>query len=309
MLSVTWPDPLATDAQMRDFALSRIVYWSVGPIRYRRILLELWGMSVLAGITGFMGPFGTYSEGSIVARIEQWWLLLMGAYLLVRPCIALFRRMADRMALPERAIVGWGVVVISAPLAMIWRAVGQNAYRELDGYAELVPFAFLCAVSVLGVTWWARNVERRLVATELPPGDAGIAAVAAAPTPPSLPATPPAATGPRLLSRLSPAFRSPIIALQSDDHYVHVHGASGKELLLMRLREAIAEMGDEPGEQIHRSWWVARSGIARIERTGRSMALHLVNGEIAPVSRDAVYRLQRSGFLSADEVGQYGRHS
>lgn len=279
-----------------------------GPIRYRRILLELWGTFVLACVTGFLGPFGTYSDGPIVARIEQWWLLFMGAYLLVRPCIALFRRLAHLTALPERAIVGWGVVAISAPLAMIWRAVGQNAYRELDGYAELVPFAFLCAVAVLGVDWWARSVERRLDTTEVPMRNAGTT-VTNAPAIPSAPAPPPATAEPRLLSRLSPAFQSPIVALQSEDHYVHVHGPRGKELLLMRLREAIAEMGDEPGEQIHRSWWVSRSGIARIERSGRSMAVQLVNGEIAPVSRDAVYRLRQSGFLSLGDVEEDDGHS
>lgn len=296
---------LATDAKIRDLAPFTHRELEGGPIRYRRILLELWGMLVLACVTGFMGPFGTYSDGPVVTRIEQWGLLFMGAYLLVRPCIALFRRLASLMALPERAIVGWGVVAISAPLAMIWRAVGQNAYRELDGYAELVPFAFLCAVAVLGVEWWARSVERRLDSTEPAIRDAGIADTTA-PAILSATAPPPVATEPRLLSRLSPSFQSPIIALQSEDHYVHVHGTSGKELLLMRLREAIAEMGDEPGQQVHRSWWVARSGIARIERTGRSIALHLVNGEIAPVSRDAVYRLRQSGFLSLGDVDDGG---
>lgn len=248
-----------------------------------------------------MGPFGTYSGGPLVARIEQWWMLLMGAYVLVRPCIALLRRIAELTALPERTIVGWGVVVISAPLAMIWRAVGQNAYRELDGYAELVPFAFLCGVCVLGVDWWARTMENRLNPDETSRDD-GQPSTAEAAIRSAMPSS--RLTGltgltgkPRLFSRLTPAFQGPILALQSDDHYVHVHGAHDKELLLMRLREAIAEMGDEPGEQVHRSWWVARSAIVRIERSGRNYSILLANGEIAPISRDAVYRLRQSGFL------------
>lgn len=271
------------------------------PIRYSRLLLELWAMFMLACVAGFMGPFGTYDDGPFVARVEQWGLLLMGAYLLVRPCVALFRWIAKRTALPERAIVVWGVVVVSAPLAMIWRAVGQDAYRELDGYAELVPFAFLCGMAVLAVEWWARTTDRRLDAPPTPMRDETLdppAEVALHSAPVALPLT----VQPLLLSRLSPSFHGPILALQSDDHYVHVHGPTGKELLLIRLREAIAEMGNEPGEQTHRSWWVARSGIARIGRSGRNWSIYLVNGEVAPVSRDAVYRLRQSGFLSLGDV-------
>ena len=72
----------------------------------------------------------------------------------------------------------------------------------------------------------------------------------------------------------------------------------------MRLRESIAEIGGESGDQIHRSWWVARAGIARVERAGRSWSVHLINGEVAPVSRDAVYRLRQTGLLPAEDTGE-----
>lgn len=267
----------------------------VQPIRYRPILLELWAMFALACAVGFMGPFGTYRDGSLIERIQQWWMLLMGAYVLIRPCIALLRRLAEHTGLPEGSTVGWGVAVLSLPLAMIWRAVGQETYRELEGYAELVPFSLLCAMAVLAASWWAAAVERRLL--QATGGVAPETQQPGAPEPDAAESDP----GPRkhrLAERLSAGFEGPIVALQSDDHYVHVHGRKGRELLLIRLREAIAEMGDEPGEQIHRSWWVARSGIDKIVRSGRSWNVHLINGEVAPVSRDAIYRLRQSGFLS-----------
>ena len=65
-------------------------------MRIRRLLLELGAILAVACVIGFLGPFGTYLAGPFVERIEQWWLLLMGAYLLIRPCIAGFRAIFDQ---------------------------------------------------------------------------------------------------------------------------------------------------------------------------------------------------------------------
>lgn len=273
-------------------------------MRIRRLLLELGAMLAVACVIGFLGPFGTYLDGPFVERVEQWWLLLMGSYLLIRPCVALLGRVAEATELPLRTSVMAGVVALSAPLAFIWRSVGQNAYRELSGYAELVPFSLLCALTVLSVAWWAANLDRLLTTQaqankveerpEAPLEGAGVPE----------PSRHSPSERPRLYSRLSAAFVGPVVALQSEDHYVRVHGPRGSELVLMRLRESIAEMEGEPGDQVHRSWWIARAGISRVERAGRSWSVHLINGGIAPVSRDAVYRLRQAGLLPDEGPGE-----
>ncbi len=78
---------------------------------------------------------------------------------------------------------------------------------------------------------------------------------------------------------------------------MRVHGARSSELLLIRLRDAIAEMDDLPGEQTHRSWWVARDAVVGVHARGRSYEIKLINGERALVARDSVERLTRSQFL------------
>ena len=119
-------------------------------------------------------------------------------------------------------------------------------------------------------------------------------------------ATGPGATGqsatgkaPRLRARLSRGFVGDILALESEDHYVRVHGSRQSELLLIRLRDAIVEMDGCPGVQTHRSWWVARDAVADTVATGRAREIRLINGLRVPVARDSVYRLQQSGFLPA----------
>lgn len=262
----------------------------------RRALLELWGMAMLAIVVGFLGPFGSYIGNSLTYRVQAWGGLLLGAYLFVRPLIWGLDRLAGHTALPPKALPFWGAVAMAVPLAMLWRAVGQDAFRALNGYTVLLPFALLSALAVLGVTRWSQNLSERLASRMLDP----------------LAASPPeerqvaiegrsgaeiAASAPRLLLRLGPGFQAPIIALQSEDHYVRVHGAKGSELLLMRLRDAIAEMDATPGEQVHRSWWVARDGTLGLAKSGRSWTVRLINGELAPVARESVGRIQRSGFL------------
>lgn len=267
----------------------------------RRALLELWAMFVIAAIIGFLGPFGTYLESTVAERVAQWWQLMMGAYLFVRPWIILLRWLAHVTWLPSRPLVLWGVVATSMPLAMLWRQVGQDAYRELDGYAGLIPFALLCALAVLAVEAWAMHANNRLRSQRTGGMEANEPASCSTTSEPEAESPMPPPLGnevrPKLLERLSPAFQTPILALQSEDHYVRVHGMGGSELVLLRLRDAIAEMTGIAGEQVHRSWWVSRDGVEAIEQSGRSWAVRLRNGEVAPVARESAFRLQRAGFL------------
>src|SRR5262245_54568892 len=106
-------------------------------------------MFLIAAVVGFLGPFGTYLHSRLADRVGDWWMLLMGAYVFVRPWIFALRWIAEATSLPPRILVPWGVVATSAPLAMLWRSVGQDAFRELNGYAALLPFSLLCALSVL----------------------------------------------------------------------------------------------------------------------------------------------------------------
>jgi hypothetical protein len=98
--------------------------------------------------------------------------------------------------------------------------------------------------------------------------------------------------------RLKPGLRSAaILALEAEDHYVRVHTANGSELILIRLADAIAEMGDVEGARTHRSWWVARAAVKEARRADGRATLTLTNGAEAPVSRNAVAELVEKGWL------------
>ncbi|MEW9856592.1 LytTR family DNA-binding domain-containing protein [Novosphingobium sp. M1R2S20] len=269
--------------------------------RFRRGLLELWAMFVLAVAVGFLGPFGTYHNDPFVYRVSVWFLLLMGAYLLVRPLMLILDMVANATSLPARPLRFWGAVVATAPVAALWSIIGEDTLRAEEGYLLLVSFALLCGLAVFAVTEWAGWADRR-VRARLSVAEVDVSKFQES-APPELrddrdtEEGTSQASDPPLRARLSPAFVSPIVALQSEDHYVRVYGANSSELLLMRLQDAIAEMGNVRGERVHRSWWVALSGVEAFGRSGRAWVVRIAGGKRVPVARASVERLQKSGFL------------
>lgn len=269
-------------------------------IWFRRALLELWAMIVVAAVVGFLGPFGTYLDGDLLSRVSRWSLMLMGAYVMIRPVLLLCRWLEWVTHLPRGFIVLSGTIVSSFPMALIWLLNAPRETRQLGGYAGLLPFAMLCSCLVLVVVWWSERADahmRLYYRDGLPMLAGGDLAQSAGGQ--SEFDQGGAAKAPRLRARLSRGFFGDILALESEDHYVRVHGSRQSELLLIRLRDAIVEMDGCPGVQTHRSWWVARDAVADTVATGRAREIRLTNGLRVPVARDSVYRLQQTGFLPA----------
>lgn len=103
---------------------------------------------------------------------------------------------------------------------------------------------------------------------------------------------------PRLLERLPLRLRgAEIYALQAEDHYLRVHTSAGSELLLLRLSDALNEVEGLDGARTHRSWWVAKAGVADASTVGRRGVLMLKTGVEAPISRTHVRSLREGGWL------------
>jgi hypothetical protein len=99
--------------------------------------------------------------------------------------------------------------------------------------------------------------------------------------------------------RLSAKRRSArLIAIEAHDHYLRVHTGEGVELLTMRFADAMAELAQAHGHQLHRSWWAAADAIEAIDwRRGGSGEARLAGGLIAPVSRANAPALKAAGWF------------
>ncbi len=125
--------------------------------------------------------------------------------------------------------------------------------------------------------------------------------------PPEAPAAPAPASGDRrafLRAHAPDLAGRRLIALQAEDHYLRLHCDGAEELVLLRMRDAIAALGEAAGWQPHRSFWIARDARARAERRGQGWQLVLETGLVVPVSRAAMPAMRAAGFGPAARTGQ-----
>ena len=88
----------------------------------------------------------------------------------------------------------------------------------------------------------------------------------------------------KLFDHLPHRLGRDIVYLTVSGHYVNVVTTTGSALILMRLTDAVAALG-ELGMRVHRSYWVAHNHIASVQRRDGRMLLRLTNGVEVPVSR------------------------
>ena len=75
-----------------------------------------------------------------------------------------------------------------------------------------------------------------------------------------------------------------IIAMKAEQHYIKIYTRNKKYILLYRFGDALAELPENLGWQVHRSWWI-RNGVLRcLHQSGRKMHAELVTGDRVPVS-------------------------
>lgn len=96
--------------------------------------------------------------------------------------------------------------------------------------------------------------------------------------------------------RLSKPLGNDVISLQAQDHYVDVRTTLGNELVLIRLSDAIKELGEDNGIQVHRSWWVTHQHVVKQKRIDGKLHLVLSDASVAPVSR--TYSASVKSFLN-----------
>ena len=104
----------------------------------------------------------------------------------------------------------------------------------------------------------------------------------------------------RSARRIPVRLTGELLCIRSEDHYLRLYTAAGSELILMRLRDAVAELAGIDGLQVHRCFWVARAAVRRVARENRRTVLCLSNGLAVPVSATYLPALRAAGWLDAD---------
>ena len=88
----------------------------------------------------------------------------------------------------------------------------------------------------------------------------------------------------RFLDRIPNNLGSELVSITKQDHYMEVITKQGSKTLHMKMADAVAELKNYPGLQIHRSHWVASDEILTLKRQGRKTFALLKDGRALPVS-------------------------
>jgi hypothetical protein len=259
----------------------------------QRLAIEIFIVMVIGLVLGLFGPFGTYAMPAGL-RIGYWMLFGLGGYAIFRPMVVVGRWLSEALNISPLIGIGLAQLVAAAPTTLLigWLMSGFNVMAVLRseklgtlyGQVWLIGFIVNMLVSTIFAQARSNTTNRSLVAEIKPTPEPVIEEIADAPA--AIP----------LLERLPLGFGIPL-AIKSEDHYVRIYAREREILILLRLRDAIAELGGTQGLQVHRSWWVARDSIVSTARDGRNLTLNLANGITVPVSRDGAALLKTRQWL------------
>lgn len=76
-----------------------------------------------------------------------------------------------------------------------------------------------------------------------------------------------------------------LVSVSAELHYIRVRTALGDALVLYPFGTAVAELANEPGQQIHRSHWVGIAHVAEVIPRREQAEVRLDTGHTLPVSR------------------------
>lgn len=236
----------------------------------------VWLLTVI--LTVLAGPFGTFQGMELSARAFYWvavvTLAVFFGYVVRGVVLVLIGQ--DRPGLFD-LVASVVVTLVFTPVAVL---IGQSVEHLIGGMAPMFPNIVLYTFTVAFAAFVARRVVVKAEDCTYPFFDDGTD------------------EEPRLLQRLSPEKRGKVIRISGQDHHVEIATTQGSETLRLRLMDAISEMDEVEGYCTHRSHWVARDAIVRVEReNSHKINIVLSNGDVVPVSRK-----YRPGLEDADII-------
>lgn len=250
----------------------------------RRIVIQsLIGITVTAAILTLLGPYQTGLQ-PLPQRALLWFTSIGTNWFIFVAVQQIALRLFPPARWPWPVPYGLAAAIGAVPTTafVIWFEPRAAGIGMLPGYlGAYLSVLFLSVLITLAMVVLVRYRQR----TDQPqPGPLDREAQMAG-------------AGSFLGTQLPRLAHARLVAIEAEDHYLRVHTDAGSDLVLMRLRDAVAQLGDIRGLQVHRSYWVAEDGIASIGRENGRLTIILQNGVKVPVSRGYAPQVGAAGWL------------
>ncbi len=255
--------------------------------RERTPPLLIHGLAAVAigAMFGFAGPFGSYPAFSTTERYT-FWLGLVGLGYVCNAVVARAAMPNQRFAsMPAAARVAAIALAAAIPMTFVtsW-TLGQVQPGRVIGPSQL-PLLFVAVASVqlvhsIAMAMVSERGRRDRDGREEPPKGPHV---------------------PAFMLRVPLHLGRELIAVEGHDHYLRVHTRLGSDLILCRLSDALGELADVDGLQVHRSWWIAANAVIGIERDGARTFVLLERGLRVPVARKYLAAVRESGWRRTND--------
>ncbi len=223
----------------------------------------------LVAIFSIVGPFGSYETMTMAERFTYWTVIMIGIGFFMHIFMTLALRSPHLAKWPGAAKIAIGSLVAAIPGAAIVEFANE-VFRPTGIHLTTILRTWM-QVSVIGVIvgiveyldWRPQNTKPSPVRTPIH-------------------------------KRLSAELGQDIVSMSMQDHYVEITTTQGKDLILMRFSDALHEVADLPGFQLHRSHWAATAHAAGVVRKGGKSKLQLSDGRELPISATYLENVQKS---------------
>ena len=239
---------------------------------------------------GYLAPFGT-DHLSLVASIGYWVVICTIGYLIYAPCISFGHYWLANKVKQQYWRVACSSLIASVLLSAVVPFIGWLFFDspiELGTqFIQVLPSTIIIGglitlISVMQVV--IAQQKQQLIQSEN--------IIKQHPNQPS------SVNNEQIdafMALLPLEKRGELICLEMSDHYLKVYTDKGHEMLLMRFKDALAQLDQYPGLQTHRSWWVATSAIESLSKNGTKSILHLSNQLQVPVSKTYAEQVKELG--------------
>ncbi|GAB5379894.1 MAG: hypothetical protein Alis3KO_14360 [Aliiglaciecola sp.] len=268
-------------------------FGDVNPIKY--FLVAAVGLGVLFG---FIAPD---SEHGLLVDLLQWQLqsvIPITILILVHIYLSDWKFLSHRSSWVRVAISGVIGATLFAPIALALDIIilsepfPQTWLVELiDEWLGVAPPITICWL-LLNLPWLAGGTYTRVNSKEFATNVA-IADVAQDGSDSQTPG---------FYSLLDDSVKGTLLAMSSELHYLQVYTNKGHQLILYSLYQAIDELPQDLGMQVHRSHWVAFEAIISFNKKGRQGEITLLSGQKIPVSRSLVADVTNRVKLSNSQI-------
>lgn len=237
-----------------------------------------------------ISPFGTGEHMALGPRFGFWLVNLTLSTWIAIICVIFANMLLEKLIATPFLRMFAGSLFACLPISLFtillvysWRGPAPSWAGFVETLAQALPISMVFML----IFWSSMRHEKQ--ARDMLPATEPAATEPQSPQATAVAEQPPAARTlpepPPILSRLKPENRGALGRLSAEDHYTLTVTSRGRELLLLRFSDALSEVGETPGAQIHRSHWVARSFLDRLVTKDGKLLARLKDGTELPVSR------------------------